>query len=143
MKKNRAGREERNKKRRVIRARGKIIKGVGESGSFLTIDWVAEGLKKCFSFSPFPGTLNLEIPEDVQKDLRLAGKERLAALQEGFCDAFLFRAVLEESVACGVVLPLVENYPGLLLEIVAPVHLKETLELKEGDELTVEIEIEA
>ncbi len=120
---------------------GKIIKGIGESGSFLSIGWVEEGMRNAFSFSPFPGTLNIKVTRHVQENLRQAGKERLVAGQEGFCDALLFKAAIGE-IPCGVVLPLVQNYPEDLLEIVAPVQLKETLKVTEGDEIRVEIEVE-
>lgn len=121
---------------------GKIIKGIGESASFLTIGWVAEGINECFSFRPFPGTLNIEVSRNVQKILRAAEKKRLIAGQEGFCDALLFRGFVGAAIPCGAVLPLVDNYPEDLLEIVAPVHLKEALGIAEGDNVTVELEIE-
>ncbi len=134
-----AGRRQKAKK--PVKISGKIIKGIGESGSFLSIDWVTEGMNRCFSFRPFPGTLNIEVSKNIQKILRAAEGERLIAGQEGFCDALLFKGVIAASIPCGVVLPLVENYPADLIEIVAPMHLKEALGLTDGDGITIEIEI--
>jgi len=47
--------------------------------------------------------------------------------------------MIADKYNCGVVLPLVPNYDESLLEILAPVHLKDSLGLKDGDEVTVEL----
>lgn len=38
---------------------------------------------------------------------------------------------------CGIMLPLVDRYPECIIEIVAPVHLKETLRVKDGGKVEV------
>ena len=50
-----------------------------------------------------------------------------------------FAALLQVSLSVVLVLPLVPNYDECLLEIVAPVHLKDSLGLKDGDEVTLEL----
>lgn len=125
-----------------MKIKGRIVKGVGESASFLEIPWVAEQVCEKFAFSAFPGTLNIAIDKAAQRRLRERGCERLVHRQEGFCDALIFKAKINGTIECGVVLPLVESYSPELLEIIAPVHLKDALKVKEGDEVTVDVEIE-
>ncbi|HEY3278559.1 MAG TPA: DUF120 domain-containing protein [Syntrophorhabdaceae bacterium] len=125
-----------------MRIEGRIVKGVGESKGFLSIGWVAEALTEAFRFVPFPGTLNITLDDpDIQAVLKEKGPIRLAHRTEGFCDAILVRGMLNGKYECGVVIPLVENYDRRLLEVVAPVHLKETLHINDGDMVSLELEI--
>lgn len=124
----------------TMRVKGKIARGIGESGSFLGIPWVNRQLCDKMKFQPWEGTLNIVVDgEDAQRLLKENGTERLVAEQAGFCDALLFRALLNEKYECGIVLPLVPNYSSTLLEIVAPIKVKETLGLDDGDEIMVDI----
>jgi riboflavin kinase, archaea type len=126
----------------MLRIKGKIVKGIGESGSFLGIPWVHKQLCDKMEFTPWQGTLNIVVEdEDVQRMLREKGKERLVAEQAGFCDALVFRALLNETYECGIILPLVPDYSGTLLEIVAPIKIKETLGIDDGDEVVVDISL--
>lgn len=125
-----------------MRIKGKIARGIGESGSFLGIPWVNRQLCEKLEFQPWEGTLNIVIDdEDAQALLKEKGKERLVAEQAGFCDALIFRALLNEKHECGIVLPLVPNYASTLIEIVAPIKIKETLGVDDGDEVVVDISV--
>jgi riboflavin kinase len=125
-----------------MKIKGKVVKGIGESGKFLAIDWVDKQLSEKLGFSPFPGTLNVMLDDvSVQKLLKEKGTDRLVHQSEGFCDAILFKVLVNDKYECGVVIPLVEKYDGRLLEIVAPVHLKETLDIDDGDEVTLDLSI--
>jgi riboflavin kinase, archaea type len=123
-----------------MRIKGRIAKGIGESGSFLGIPWVNRQLCDKLEFQPWEGTLNIVVDDqDVQRLLKEKGKERLVAEQAGFCDALLFPGLLNERYECGIVLPLVPDYSVTLLEIVAPIKIKETLGVDDGDEVIVDI----
>jgi riboflavin kinase len=125
-----------------MRIKGKIAKGIGESGNFLDIPWVNRQLCEKLSFQPWSGTLNIVIDDgDAQQILKEKGKERLVAEQAGFCDALIFPALLNETYQCGIVLPLVPNYSATLIEIVAPIKIKETLGIEDGDEVVVDISL--
>ena len=127
-----------------MRVQGKVIKGVGESKGFLSIDWVAEALREAFQFTPFPGTLHLTLDDPhAQGILKEKGRMRLVHRTEGFCDAILVKGALNGTYECGVVIPLVEKYDGSLLEVVAPVHLKETLHIDDGDVVTLDLDMES
>lgn len=57
---------------------------------------------------------------------------------QGYGTGLLFKASVE-GAKCGVVIPQIENYPGNVLEVVAPVNLKQKLRLRDGDMLTVTV----
>ena len=107
------------------------------------MDWVADQLSEKLSFSPYQGTLNIRVDEEeTQRILVERGKERLVHRTEGFCDAILVKGSVNGVYDCGVIIPLVEGYDGHLLEIVAPVHLKRALEIEDGDEVILQVDID-
>jgi len=119
---------------------GKIVKGLGESAGFIAIPWVTKQMREKLKFQPFGGTLNLAIEDpEIQRSLKAHGGDRLYSEAAGFCDALIFRGKVAGKYECGIVVPLVPNYDEHLLEILAPVHLKDSLGLKDGDEVTVEL----
>jgi riboflavin kinase len=119
---------------------GKIVKGVGESASFLSIPWVNRQMWEKLRFQPHGGTLNITVDDPgIQRALKVHQGDRLCSEAAGFCDALIFRGIIASKFECGIVLPLVPNYDECLLEIVAPVHLKGSLGLKDGDEVTLEL----
>jgi CTP-dependent riboflavin kinase len=61
---------------------------------------------------------------------------------EGFCDAVLIKGRINDRYECGVVIPLIEKYDERLLEVVAPVYLKEALHIGDGDEVTLNLDFE-
>jgi riboflavin kinase, archaea type len=69
----------------------------------------------------------------------------LAPADSGFCSAWLYRVEVEgpsnsaRGKASGaVLLPNVTGYPKDKIEIIAPVRLKSTLGVQDGDQLTLE-----
>jgi riboflavin kinase, archaea type len=125
-----------------MRIEGKVVRGVGESKGFLTIDWVSARLQEAFSFQSFPGTLNISLHDPgAQRALKEKGRIRLVHRTEGFCDAILVKGLINEKHECGVVIPLVDGYDERLLEVVAPVNLKETLHINDGDVVTLELDM--
>lgn len=119
---------------------GKIVRGVGESAAFLSIPWVIRQMEEKLKFQPYGGTLNISVDDpQVQQVLKTHGGDRLCSEAAGFCDALLFRGRIAGKYDCGIVLPLVPNYDECLIEVLAPVHLKESLGLKDGDTITLEL----
>jgi CTP-dependent riboflavin kinase len=110
-----------------MRIKGKIVKGVGESASFLSIPWVNRQMWEKLRFQPHRGTLNIAVDDpEIQRALKAHQGDR---------------GIIASKFECGIVLPLVPNYDECLLEIVAPVHLKDSLGLNDGDEVTLELYI--
>ncbi|MCX5806297.1 MAG: DUF120 domain-containing protein [Proteobacteria bacterium] len=126
-----------------MKIKGKVVKGIGESKGFLSIDWVDQQLKEKLKFQPFYGTLNITIDDaHVQGMLKEKAADRLVHQTEGFCDAVLIKGLINDKYECGVVIPLVKNYDERLLEVVASVHLKQALHVEDGDEVYLDLYIE-
>jgi|GEM_PF-376081 len=119
---------------------GTLVRGLGESAKFLSIPWVKAQLVEKLGFSPYGGTLNIDVHDPaIQERLKGCRGEKILPEEEGFCDAFLWSGVIGGKYPCAVVLPLVPGYPECILEIVAPLYLKQALAIEDGDGVEVEV----
>jgi CTP-dependent riboflavin kinase len=134
----------------MTRMTGVIFSDLGLARSFMTLEWVQQGLQRSLGFSPFPATLNVrplasadhEVWRRVQTE---SAGVPLVPAEGGFCSARLYRIeVLHASgfgadkIAGAILLPEVKDYPSDKIEIVAAVRLKDHLGVHDGDPLTWE-----
>ncbi|MBI2880707.1 MAG: CTP-dependent riboflavin kinase [Candidatus Tectomicrobia bacterium] len=127
-----------------VRLRGRLFKGLGEGARFTRLSWAKAAFARILGFEPFPGTVNLRVdPAEAGDALRrIRGAEGIPMSppdESGFCAARCFRGRLGDKLAAGLVIPEVEGYYEDVLEILAPVNVRETLGVSEGDVLEVEI----
>ena len=120
---------------------GKIVSGAGEASYFTGLDWVHKQCDEKLNFKPYPGTLNIEVDEISLPALRELQKERgieLLSPDPGFCNARSLPAFLT-NVGGAIIIPDEEvNIHGKnIVEVIAPVSLKETLSLHDGDRITL------
>ena len=124
--------------------KGTIFSGKSEGAKFIKLPWVKKQLTEELGFTPHPGTLNIKISG---KNLKLKALLDKAEAKEilpapGFRRGRCFQAYLMKKVRCGVVIPEMPNYPRNILELVAPINLREKLQLKDGDFVDVKIFLE-
>jgi riboflavin kinase len=125
-----------------IKLSGKVFSGRGEGEKFLEMPWVKRQIKGKLGFTPYLGTLNVRLFEENAKRRKLL--EKATAMQvcpaEGYCSGKIFKAsvgVLE----CAIVVPEVPGYATDILEIIAPANLREKLQLADGDQITVTVNL--
>jgi riboflavin kinase len=121
--------------------KGKVFSGKGEGAKFLKLKWVKKQIKEKLGFTPHPGTLNIKLSEEYSdlKNLLKRMKGIEITPTNDFCRGKCFRAYLMDGVECAIVIPEVADYPEDLMEIVAPVNLREKIHLKDGDTIEVKI----
>jgi riboflavin kinase len=121
---------------------GKIFSGGGEGEKFLELSWVKQQLKEKLGFIPYHGTLNIMLSEESAKRRKLLEKATSMKVcpAEGYCSGRIFKAFVG-MLACAIVIPKVAGYPWNVLEIIAPVNLREKLQLADGDEITVTVNL--
>lgn len=125
--------------------KGRVFTGQGGGARFITLPWVEKQIKEKMGFKPYPGTLNLRLtPESTEAKKQLLKVETIEILPiKGFCCGLCFKARIMDKVDGAIVLPQVPSYPEDVLEVIAPVLLREILKLKEGDEVQLEIYLPA
>lgn len=127
----------------IITIKGKVFTGLSEGRRFTELPWVRRQVKEQLGFEPHPGTLNLSLSSDTEMGILLSRFEGREILPEkGYSSGRLYRASIMRRVLGAVVRPEVPGYPEDVVEIVAPVCLREELHLRDGDEVEVEIWLE-
>jgi riboflavin kinase len=128
---------------RKIILEGRVFSGGGIGSFFINLSWVRSQIKEKLGFNPYPGTLNLQLlPGTDVKELRDTTKGIKIKSSEGFHEGRCFKALIMEKLWGAVVVPDVPKYPNDLLEIMAPVNLRETLGLKDGVDIEVIVWLE-
>jgi riboflavin kinase len=126
-----------------VKIRGRIVEGLRVSSNFTQIPWVRKQFISKLSIDPYPGTLNLEMvdPESFQifNDLKTATGTEITPEDPSFCSAECYSVLIGGQLKGAIILPMVENYPKNKMELIASQNIKETLSLKTGDTLEVEI----
>ncbi|MGD9283230.1 MAG: CTP-dependent riboflavin kinase [Desulfobacterales bacterium] len=115
---------------------GKIVSGAGEGAYFTQIDWVQQQCHQKLGFKPYPGTLNLEIAlDDLPKIVTLGQKNgvELISPDPKFCNAKAF-AVKLGKINGAIIMPeeKVRIHAENIIEIIAPLNIKATLNVKDG-----------
>jgi CTP-dependent riboflavin kinase len=120
---------------------GRIVNGVGKASFFTALDWVQKQCVEKLHFSPYPGTLNIEIDESSIPILRTLQKRpgvKLLSPDPNFCNARALPAFLR-NVGGAIIIPDEEvNIHGKnILEVIAPVCLKEMLAITDGERVNL------
>jgi riboflavin kinase len=122
---------------------GKIVTGIGVGSLFVGMDWVREQIHKKLGFDPYPGTLNVRMDMETSRRYRSLLEEVEGIPLEPPDDRYrrgkCFRGIINGNVDGAIVVPLVPDYPEDIVEIIAPVNLRERLGLEDGSDVTVDI----
>ncbi|MCS7124491.1 MAG: CTP-dependent riboflavin kinase [Candidatus Bathyarchaeota archaeon] len=132
------------KQPKTIRLTGRVFSGTGEGSKFIELSWVRSQIEEKLGFTPFRGTLNLLLDEtgsNIRKALENAKPVPIVP-EPGFRPGKCFKASIMGLVDGAVVIPLVEGYPKNVLEVIAPVNLRERFGLKDGDVIEVSVFVE-
>ncbi len=117
-----------------------VRRGRGQGNAFTQLDWVREQFRDKLGFEPYPGTLNVQVDD---RAARAAAQTPPGILIEPatpeYCAARCWRVRINGRVDAAWIVPDVPNYPDDLVELMAPVALREELGLAEGDAVLIEI----
>jgi len=126
---------------------GEVVSGMGEGKYYISLDGYVEQFVERLGYEPFPGTLNLSLDDESTR--RRAALENVEGtiIEEWENEDRTFGAVTcydasIDGVDAHVIRPHRSHYPDDTLEVIAPVKLREELEIDYGDELNVEVRLE-
>lgn len=108
----------------------------------MSLPWVKSQIEEKLCFTPYPGTLNLILSEESTKRRKLL--ETVPSIEicpvKGYSSGILYKAQLGK-LECAIVIPEVTNYPEDCLEVIAAENLREKLKFRDGNRITVTIDI--
>ena len=121
---------------------GTVFSGRGNGKKFLELSWVKRQITEKLGFTPYPGTLNLKLNKEGIKRRKLlenAPSERITPA-DGYYNGILFKAFIG-ILEVAIVIPEVPAYPKDLLEVIASINLRRTLQLEDGCEVMVTVDL--
>lgn len=128
----------------LLELEGKVLKGLGEGQYYVNIPGYRKQFEEKLRFEPFPGTLNIQLSENSSA-LRNLLREMPAVRIEGFNDGERTFGggkcypVIIGGIEAAVVAPERTHYPSDLIEIIAPVKLRDVLQLNDGDRVVIQV----
>jgi riboflavin kinase len=123
---------------------GTVTSGLGEGAYYIGLEPYCVQFYKSLGFRPYPGTLNIQLTPAGTKIRKSLHSSRMITISGFESDGRTFGEVLTypctiEHVQCGIVIPGRSHYPDSLIEIIAPVKLREIFSLADGDEVSVHV----
>lgn len=129
-----------------IRFDGHVVSGMGEGTYYLGQKGYIDQFYEHCGFKPYPGTLNVKIPQIEKNKLRLIKKfpgmeiEEFKTENRTFGAVKCFQATVNDIDAV-LVLPSRGHYSNIL-EFISPKNLRNKLNLDDGDPVHIKINIQ-
>ncbi len=124
---------------------GKVVSGAGEGAYFTQINWVQDQCQERLGFKPYPGTLNLEISSEYIPVIESLNQEEgveLISPDPKFCNAKAFPVTLGD-ISGALIMPdeKVRIHAKNIIEIIAPLNIKASLNIGDGDFISAGIKL--
>jgi len=104
----------------------------------MRLSWVILQVEEKVGFKPYPGTLNIKLSQEslaARKKLGQSASSRICPPKGYSCG--IVSPALIGNLKIAIVIPEVKDYPIDVLEVIAPVNLRDFLKVKDGDEIVV------
>ena len=124
--------------RGVGKIEGTVVAGLGEGSYFMSMPHYKKEIKEKLGFEAFPGTLNIKAKEKIgvenSKKITISGFGKNG---KKFGAASCWKARIK-GIEGAIIIPEISKHKGIL-EFIAPVSVKNSLGIKEGDIISVEL----
>lgn len=122
---------------------GKVVSGFGVGKYYLSFVEYKKQIQEIFGFEPYEGTLNIELsPRETTRKIQFL-KNSKPILIKGFVkdkrtfgDLFAYPCKIKE-IICVIIVPSYTQHPPNILEVIAPVNLKNIVDKKLGDTINI------
>jgi riboflavin kinase len=125
---------------------GTLFSGLGEGAYYVSKDGYRKQFMEKLGFDPYPGTLNLKLTMEydikTRTELDAFPAIELQGFQNesrSFGDVKCYPVLINNKVKGALLTALRSHYDASVLEIVAPVFLRGSLKLKDGQKVKVEV----
>ncbi len=122
--------------------KGKIISGMGKGTYFVSQEFYIKQFQEKLHFKPFIGTLNIKLEKNRGNSLINISEDRFELVKgEGkFGDVKFIKALLNHHVSGALVFPAKTEHTEEILEFISDENLRKSLNLKDGDVVSVTID---
>ena len=131
--------------RKKLLFNGKIVSGIKQGAFFTQLDWFREQCVEKLGYTPYPGTLNLEISPEHISEVEVIEQEaeiEFVTPDSKFCSGRAYPVHID-GIRAAIIMPAeeVRIHGKNIIEVISKVKLKDALDVDDGDsvELTVDI----
>jgi riboflavin kinase len=126
---------------------GEVTSGLGEGGYYMRIQGYREQFREKIGFDPYPGTLNLKLKTEDDRRTRQILQDLEGIEIKGFREkdrtfgpVKCFKAEID-GIEGAVVIPERTHHGFDSLEVIAPQKIRDALNLRDGDIVSVKVSI--
>jgi riboflavin kinase len=131
---------------------GNVVSGMGEGAYYMSLEGYRRQFREKLGYAPFPGTLNVRLVDQLFMNARRdLGMHAPSVFVDGFNDGTrtygwvkCYRATVNGNNAIRDAAVLVlerTHYDDTMLEVIAPVPIKQTTGIKNGDRIKVQVRL--
>jgi riboflavin kinase, archaea type len=130
----------------VITLEGHIVSGMGEGAYYMSLEGYRKQFRQKLGYSPFPGTLNIKLSDPTSMRSRRDLSAYPSIFINGFSDNLrtygwvkCYPAEINNGLVKKAALLILErtHYDDSTIEIIAPISIKESIKVKNGDRISI------
>ena len=131
-----------------LKIKGEVFSGFGEGGYYISLEAYKKQFKEKLNLDPYLGTLNIKLSSlsDLRKKNILENsafpKIKISGFKEGkrtFGDVDAIKVKINNKIDGAILFIQRTHHSSPILEIISKEYLREKLDLKDGDEIELEI----
>jgi len=122
--------------------RGHVVTGLGEGAYY--VDVYSSKLQSALGFKPHLGTLNVKIVDEESRKAISRMKNTTPLVLSGFShkgrtfgDVICYRVKMNKKIEAAIVIAQRTHHSDEILEVVAPMYIRDALKLSDDDEVTL------
>jgi riboflavin kinase, archaea type len=132
----------------TIEFEGNVVSGMGEGAYYMSLEGYRKQFKEKLGYEPYLGTLNVQLSDQIYMNARLQLGKHPSIFINGFSDGTrtygwvkCYRATVNDSAIRNAAVLVLErtHYDDSMLEVIAPISIKQTAGIKNGDRIKVEV----
>jgi riboflavin kinase len=134
----------------VVTINGRVLTGLGEGAYYVHLDGYRRQFRVKLGFDPFPGTLNIQLITDADVSefqmLKATAGVQIQGFVSGnrsFGPVVCYPAMVGSQIQGAILLIQRTHHERNVIEVIAPVNLREQLRLKDGDIVSLTAQISA
>jgi len=129
---------------------GTVVSGMGEGAYYMSLDGYRKQFKERLGYEPYPGTLNVKLVDQIFMNARREIDRYNSIFIDGFSDstrtygwAKCYIANVNNGAINNAAVLILErsHYDESMLEVIAPVSLKESAGIQNGDKINIKVHI--
>jgi len=131
---------------------GTVVSGMGEGAYYMSLEGYRKQFKDKLGFEPYPGTLNVKLIDQIFMNARREIGRYPSVFINGFSDNLrtygwvkCYKANINKGAVNNAAALVLErtHYDDSMLEIIAPICLKEAIGVQNGDRISIKVQIDA